>query len=210
MAKVKYRVREYTPHGNMPGAHSLYAEAVVDNVITTSELAKKIEDRHVGNAAIIQAILWVAADVILQECAENNRVQLETSEGGSLVSIYPKVQGSISDAEVQADSAKYGGATVATKEMLTPARLRWSLGATVGINYSRQFDQSKSAVEVPYNPGQTTADPDATTNPTDTVSPGTNPATNPGTNPGSDSGSGNGTGSNPGGNTGDNTDPDTD
>lgn len=184
MAKVKFRVREYTPHGNMPGAHSLYAEAVVDNVITTRELAKKIEDRHVGNSAMIKAILEVAADVILEECAENNRVQLETSEGGSLVSIYPKVQGSISDAEVQADSAKYGGATVATREMLTPARMRWSLGATIGINYSRQFDQNKSAVEVPYNPSQTTADPDGTTTPTDPVNPGTGTDPNDGGNTG--------------------------
>ena len=35
------------------------------------------------------------------------------------VSIYPKVSGSISDAQVQAEPEKYGGAQVATEDMLT-------------------------------------------------------------------------------------------
>ena len=83
------------------------------------------------------------------------------------VSIYPKVSGSISDAQVQAEpenrwssernaktdfehcrvateegKAKYGGAQVATEDMLTPDLLSWTLGATVGIKYSKQFFQS--------------------------------------------------------------------
>ena len=58
------------------------------------------------------------------------------------VSIYPKVSGSISDAQVQADPEKYNNAQVATEDMLTPDQLSWTLGATVGIKYSKQFFQS--------------------------------------------------------------------
>ena len=38
--------------------------------------------------------------------------------------------------------AKYGGTQVATEDMLTPDLLSWTLGATVGIKYSKQFFQS--------------------------------------------------------------------
>ena len=54
------------------------------------------------------------------------------------VSIYPKVSGSIS------------GAQVATEDMLTPDLLSWTLGATVGIKYSKQFALNKQAQKVKY------------------------------------------------------------
>ena len=91
------------------------------------------------------------------------------------MSIYPKVIGSISDAQVQAEpenrwssernaktdfehcrvateegKAKYGGAQVATEDMLTPDLLSWTLGATVGIKYSKQFALNKQAQKVKY------------------------------------------------------------
>ena len=40
MANVKYRVREFTPKANQSGAHSFFAEAVVDNIIDNKALAK--------------------------------------------------------------------------------------------------------------------------------------------------------------------------
>ena len=57
MANVKYCVKEYTPKENMPGTHGYYAVAVVDNVITNRELARKIEARGLSRAAEIKAIL---------------------------------------------------------------------------------------------------------------------------------------------------------
>ena len=66
------------------------------------------------------------------------------------MSIYPKVSGSISDAQVQAEPEKYGGAQVATEDMLTPDLLQWTLGATVGIKYSKQFALNKQAQKVKY------------------------------------------------------------
>lgn len=64
------------------------------------------------------------------------------------MSIYPKVSGSISDAQVQAEPEKYGGAQVATEDMLTPDMLQWSLGATIGIKFSKKFAIDKQAQKV--------------------------------------------------------------
>ena len=151
MAKVKYVVKEYVPTGNMSGVHSFYAQARQDNTITNAEIAKKIENRGISRASEIKMILEEASKVILEEVMENNRVQLDTGEG-VLVSIYPKVQGSISDADVAANPTKYNGASVATEAMLTPDMLKWSLGASVGIKYSKQFALQKQAEKVAYRP----------------------------------------------------------
>jgi hypothetical protein len=158
MANVKYRVREFTPSSNQIGSHSFYCEAVADNIITNRELAKKIEARGLSRAAEIRAILEELSNIILEECSENNRVQLESGEG-ILVSIYPKVSGSISDVEVQANPLSYNNAQAATEEMLTPEMMKWTLGASIGSKFSKQFAIHKKAQKVPYNPNQTPAAP---------------------------------------------------
>ena len=159
MASVKYRVKEFTPRPNQQGVHSWYAEAVVDNVIDNKALAKKIEARGISRAAEIKSILEEAANIILEECGENNRIQLESGEG-VLISIYPRVKGSVSDADVLAHPEQYDNATVAQEEHLTADKLQWSLGASVGIKFSKQFAMNKQAQKVAYKADQTTADPE--------------------------------------------------
>jgi len=163
MAKVKYRVREYTPTGNMPGTHSFYAEAVVDNEINNQELAAKVAARTGVKSYEAAMVIAAVADIIAEETLENNRVCLNNGDGAHLVSIYPKVTGRISDKEVAEDPAKFGGKSTAEAAMLTPDRLQWTLGATVGIKYSRQFALNKEVLKVDYNPSQTPAEPDDTT-----------------------------------------------
>ena len=55
--------------------------------------------------------------------------------------------------------AKYGGATVATADMLTADRIQWSLGATIGRKFSKQFALNKQAQRVDYTEGQEPAVP---------------------------------------------------
>ena len=153
MAKVKYRIREFKPTANQTGGHSVYAEAVVDNIITNKELAKKVESRTGMRAYEVLTALSAVAEIILEETAENNRIQLE-SDGGALVSIYPQCAGSVSDKDVQADPEKYGGATVATAD-----KIQWSLGATIGRKFSKQFALNKQAQRVDYTEGQEPAVP---------------------------------------------------
>ena len=134
MANVKYRLREYTPKAGQSGTHSIYAESVIDNIIDNRALAKKIEARGIS------------------------RAQLESGEG-VLISIYPRCKGSISDADVLANPEAYDNAQVATEEMLTAEKLNWSLGASVGIKFSKAFALNKKAQKVPYNPNQQAAAP---------------------------------------------------
>ena len=179
MANNKFRIREFTPTANQVGmSHSFHCEAVVDNIITNKELAKKIEARGLSRAAEIKGILEEAANIILEEVAENNRVQLESGEG-ILVSIYPSCSGSISDAMVQANSDKYNGATVATADMLTSDMITWSVGAQVGRKFSKQFALNKTAQRVDYSPSQQTAEPSEGNESGNNTNP-TNPTTNTG------------------------------
>ena len=152
MANVKYAIREFVPTPRQTGTHSFYAQAQTDNVITNRELAEKIQARGISRASEIKMILEEAAKIIIEEVSENNRVQLETGDGGTLVTIYPKVTGSISDTDVQADPEKYNGAQVATEDMLTADMLTWSLGAQVGTKYSKLFALNKRAQRVSYKP----------------------------------------------------------
>ena len=158
MAKVKYRIREFKPSANQTGGHSVYAEAVIDNVITNKELSKKVEARTGMRAYEVQTALAAVAEIILEEAAENNRIQLE-AEGGALVSIYPQCTGSVSDKDVLADPEKYGGATVATAEMLTADKIQWALGASIGRKFSKQFALNKQAQRVDYDESQQPAVP---------------------------------------------------
>ena len=167
MAKVKYRIREFKPTANQTGGHSVYAEAVVDNIITNKELSKKVESRTGMRAYEVLTALSAIAEIILEETAENNRIQLE-ADGGALVSIYPQCAGSVSDKDVQANPEKYGGATVATADMLTADKIQWSLGATIGRKFSKLFALNKQAQRVDYTDGQEPAVPsgdDNTDNP---------------------------------------------
>ena len=163
MAKVKYRIREFKPTQNQTGGHSFFAEAVVDNIITNKELGKKVEARTGLRAYEVQTALAAVAEIILEETAENNRVQIENADGTSLVSIYPSCSGSISDKEVQANPDKYDGATVATEDMLTADRIKWTLGASIGRKFSNQFALNKQAMKVDYSATQETADPEPET-----------------------------------------------
>ena len=191
MAKVKWCAAEFTPNQNQIGmSHSWSARAAVDNTITTEDIAAEVEARGLSRAAEIEAVLKEAANVILKEVQENNRVQLE-AKGGILVSFFPKVRGSISDATVRANPDKYNGAQVATEDMLTADMLTWSIGVQVGTNFSRQFAQQKQAQKV-SGKNVTVIDDE-----------GNDSNTGSGTNGGSQSeGSGNGSGDNGGDNTG--------
>jgi len=159
MPLVKYRVREYTPKGLQPGSHSFYAEAVIDNVIDNHALAKKIAARTGFKSYECAAVIAAIAEVVAEETAENNRVTLSNEDGTNLVSIYPVVSGKVSDVDVLSDPEAFSNAEAATEDMLTPDKLSWRLGASVGIKYSKQFSMNKRAQKVAYNPNQTPAAP---------------------------------------------------
>ena len=159
MAKVKYRIREYSPTQNQGGSHSFYAEAVINTDITAVELAKKIAARTGMKSYEAQAAIHAIADIVAEETLEGSRVSLANEDGTKLVTIYPKVSGSISDKDVQDNPDKYNGATVATEDMLTPDLLTWTLGATIGTKYSKNFALNKQAQKVKFSATDVPAEP---------------------------------------------------
>ncbi len=149
MSKVKYRVREFVPKGQQSlGTHSWFAEVVISNDVDNAELARKIAARTGFKAYECQAVVAAIADIVAEEVLESNRVSLANEQGTKLVSIYPRVSGSVTDADVQKNQDKYPGKSVAEEGMLTPDLLTWTLGATVGIKYSQQFALNKQAQKV--------------------------------------------------------------
>ena len=104
MSKVKYRVREFVPKGQQSlGNHSWFAEVVINNDVDNDELARKIAARTGFKSYECQAIVAAIADIVAEEVKESNRVFLADEKGTKMVSLYPKVQGSVSDAEVLAN-----------------------------------------------------------------------------------------------------------
>lgn len=159
MSNVKYRIREFTPTQNQGGTHSFYAEAVINTDITSVELAKKIAARTGIKSYEAQAVIHAIADIVAEETLEGSRISLNNEGGTKLVTIYPKVTGSISDKDVQANPEKYNGAQAATEDMLKPDMLQWTLGATIGIKYAKSFALNKQAQKVKFSATDVPAEP---------------------------------------------------
>ena len=166
MAKNKWRAREFKPTGNMEGrSHSFYAEAVIDNEIDNRELAAKIAARTGFKAYEVQAVVAAIADIVYEEVLESNRITLSDEQGTRMVTIYPKVSGSVSDAEILAETTALHAAdpskpirSVAEESDLTPDRLTWTLGATIGVKFSKQFALKKQAQKVKFVASETAED----------------------------------------------------
>ena len=157
MAKNKWRAREYKATGNMPGNHSFFAEAVINNEIDNYELASKIAARTGFKSYEVQAVVAAISDIVLEEVLESNRVVLCDERGNKMVSIYPKVSGSVSDEQIKqetteahAQDASVPVREVAVESDLTADRLTWTLGATIGIKFSKQFAMKKQAQKVKF------------------------------------------------------------
>lgn len=213
MAKVKWRAREFNPTSNMTGRnHSFFAESVINNEIDNRELSQKIAARTGFKSYEVQAVVAAIADIVCEEVLESNRVSLSDELGTKMVSIYPKVSGSVSDEDVlrettaaHAQDASVQVRSVAQESDLTPDRLTWTLGATIGIKFSKQFAMNKQAQKVKFV-STDTAIPGDEGGETPTPSGGDTPTPSGGDTPGGDTpggGGNNGGGGNPGGEGGD-------
>ena len=155
MAKTKWRSREYKPSAKQGGIHSFYAEAVVTTDLTNIDLAHRVEARTGFKSYEVQAVIAAVAEVVGEEMLEGNRVTLADAHGDKLVSFYPKVSGSVSDADILRETTEAHAAdtsnavrTMAEEGDLTADRLSWTLGATVGIKFSRLFARDKQPQKV--------------------------------------------------------------
>lgn len=155
MSKVKYRVREFTPSSQMQGSHSFFGEVVISNEIKNADLAQKIAARTGFKSYECQAVVAAIAEIVLEEALESNRVSLSDEKGTKFISIYPRVQGSVSDLDIERETTAKHAAdpsvpvrTVALESDLTADRLTWNLASTVGIKFSKRFAMDKQAQKV--------------------------------------------------------------
>jgi len=155
MSKVKYRVREFIPNAQMVGSHSFYAEVVISNDIDNAELAKKIAARTGFKSYECQAVVAAIAEIVFEETLESNRVSLSDEKGTKFVTIYPRVQGSVSDLDIERETtalhAQDPSVEIRTKALesdLTPSRLTWNLASSMGIKFSKRFAIEKQAQKV--------------------------------------------------------------
>ncbi|MBO4431242.1 MAG: hypothetical protein J5790_07895 [Bacteroidaceae bacterium] len=167
MSKVKYRVREYNPTTQNQGSHSYYAEVVINNEIDNSELAKKIAARTGFKSYECQAVIAAIADIVFEETLESNRISLSDENGTKFVSIYPRVQGSVSDLDIERETTAQHAEdplvqirTRAEEADLTPSRLTWNLASTVGIKFSKEFSLKKQAQKVKVTSADVTVSDD--------------------------------------------------
>ena len=149
MATIKYRKREFVPGQNQQGmTHCWFAESVIVNELDTVEISKLIEARTGVRRYEAQSVLASFVELINEECSQSMRIKLTDEKGQKFVSIYPKVSGSISDKEVQANPQKYEGRQKALESDLTTDMLTVTLAATIGVNASRTFAENASIQKV--------------------------------------------------------------
>ena len=155
MTKIKYRIREHTPSEGMSGTHSVYAEVVPSGDITSAQLAREIAERTTYTPYEVRAILAALGDIIQEETLKGNRVLIQNIDADKIFTVYPRVQGSISDAQILAKTTaeheldpSVEVRSVATPDDLKPDQLEWSLGVTMGQKYSRYFAQNKESQRV--------------------------------------------------------------
>ena len=94
----------------------------------------------------VTTVIAAIADIISEEVLESNRISLADHTGTKMVSIYPKVNGSVSDADIERETTAAHTAdpsvpvrTRAEESDLTTDRLNWVLGATIGVKLAFPF-----------------------------------------------------------------------
>ena len=155
MAKVKWRSREFNPTENMGSTHSFYAEAVISSDLSNDDIADRIQARTGFKAYEVKAVIGAWGEVVLEELLESNRISIADTRGTKILSIYPKVSGSVTDEDILRETTAAHAAdpsvpirNKAEESDLTPDRLTWTLGSTMGVKFSKQFAMNKQAQKV--------------------------------------------------------------
>lgn len=155
---VKYRIREYNPAESQMGSHSWYAETIITNEINNQDLAELVAARTGYKSYECQSVIAAIGDIIKTQMLMSNRVTLSNEKGVKIVSLYPKVSGSVSDLDIERITTAQHAAdpsvpirTKAEASDLTADKLQWAVGATVGVKLSKQFAIDKQARRVKDN-----------------------------------------------------------
>ena len=150
MSYNKYRVRQYNPTNGAPGSHSVFVEEVIDNEINNNQLAEMISAMTGFKKYECKCIIGAIAEVVERHMLQNQRVVISDDDGNRFITIQPKVTGSVSDTQIEAETTAAHAVDptveirhVALESDMTKDRMTWSLDAKVGLNYIRDFAKNK-------------------------------------------------------------------
>lgn len=127
MAKVKYYAKENTKLGT----HSFYAVPVPNGTLTFNELCEEA----CRNTSIEPSIMKAAVSEYMKTVQSNVLKGFRVPVGEQFITVYPNLNVSVKDTKNQDGTVK----EVATAKMVTASKGKSRLGASVSINFSKQF-----------------------------------------------------------------------
>ena len=150
MAKVKYYAKENTK----VGTHSFYAVPIPNGTLTFDELCREACD----NTSIEVSLMKAAVTEYIKVVQRNVLKGFRTPVGEQFITVYPNLNVSVKDQKDREGNI----IKVATAKMLSAANGKSRLGATVSVNFSREFAMSVQWQKVDERTGAAIEDEDIT------------------------------------------------
>ena len=127
MAKVKYTIKENTK----VGTHSFYAMPVPNGTLDFMEVCEEACENTSIEPSLMRAAVTEYMKVVKRNVLKGFRVPV----GDQFITVYPNLNVSVKDTKNQDGTVK----EAATAKMVTASKGKSRLGASVSINFSKQF-----------------------------------------------------------------------
>lgn len=150
MAKVKY----YAKENKNVGTHSWYAVPVPNGTLTFDELC----DEACENTSIEPSLMKAAVTEYMKVVKRNVLKGFRVPVGEKFITVYPNLNMSVKDVK----DADGNVTTAATAKMVNANKGRSRMGASVSINFSREFAQNVSWQKIDEQTGAVVDDEDIT------------------------------------------------
>jgi hypothetical protein len=150
MSKVKYYAKENTKMGT----HSFYAVPVPNGTLTFNEVCEEA----CSNTSIEPSLMRAAVAEYMKTVKRNVLKGFRVPVGEQFITVYPNLNVSVKDTKNPDGTVK----EVATAKMLTANKGKSRLGASVSINFSKEFALSVSWQKIDEKSGAVIEEEDIT------------------------------------------------
>lgn len=150
MAKVKYYAKENTKLGT----HSWYAVPVPSGTLTFDELCQEACENTSIEPSLMRAAVTEYMKVVKRNVLKGFRVPV----GDQFLTVYPNLNMSVKDTKNPDGTVK----EVATAKMVNATKGRSRMGASVSINFSKEFAMQVSWQKIDAQTGAAIEEEDIT------------------------------------------------
>lgn len=150
MAKVKYYAKENTKLGT----HSWYAVPVPNGTLTFDEICKEACE----NTSIEPSLMRAAVTEYMKAVKRNVLKGFRVPVGEQFLTVYPNLNASVKDTKNQDGTVK----EAATAKMLSASKGKSRMGASVSINFSKEFAMEVSWQKIDERTGAAVEEEDIT------------------------------------------------